>query len=108
MKKEKIVELRRHQWTTKANLDIWFTAWRKFLLEQGFAHTVPPPDTVLEGEVFISDDQKQRFINMDETGISLDGSQGRSGGRPSGVIVAVGVTRIGTAVNKAGVSDTLM
>ena len=34
MAKEQIVELRRQQWTTKQNLNLWFDAWKKIFLKE--------------------------------------------------------------------------
>jgi hypothetical protein len=45
---------------------------------------------------------------MDETKFSTDGSDGGIGGRPANSITMLGVTRAGTAVNKALMSSTLI
>ena len=52
--------------------------------------------------------QKRRIINLDETKLSLDGSDGGIGGRPANVIVIKNLFRSGTATNKTNVSSTLM
>ena len=45
---------------------------------------------------------------MDETKLSLDGSDGTFGGRPSLTVSVRGINRPGTAQNKSSFSSTLM
>jgi len=47
------------------NLDLWFDSWETFVVEYGFA-------TI-----------NKDILNMDETCLSLDGSNGNRGGRPT-------------------------
>ena len=108
VKMERIVEFRRQQWTTFKNLDLWCDPWQLFLLNQCFATLDAPVGLTKEGEVYISNAQKRRIINLDETAISLDGSEGKSGGRPAVSYVASGVSRPGTAVNKSGGCETFV
>jgi hypothetical protein len=100
--KEIVQELRRQFWTTYSNLDRWFNAWEETLLTLGFA----TKDN--NGQLQISEEQKKRIVNMDETKLSLDGSDGQFGGRPALTISVRGVNRPGTAQNKSGFSSTLM
>lgn len=50
----------------------------------------------------------RRILNLDETCVSLDGSQGRSGGRPGHVLVVKGLKRSGTSTNKGGGTATVV
>jgi hypothetical protein len=61
-----------------------------------------------DGPDHFSEVQKRRIINLDETKLSLDGSDGGIGGRPANVIVIKNLFRSGTATNKTNVSSTLM
>ena len=103
-----VIELRRQQWTTRANLNLWFDSWKRFLLTMDFGMEKAPIGVRMEGEIYISNEQRKRILNLDETAISLDGSEGRVGGRPAASIVAKGVNRAGTAANKSGAKETLV
>ena len=61
-----------------------------------------------DGPDHFSEVQKRRIINLDETKLSLDGSDGGIGGRPANVIVIKNLFRSGTATNKTNVSSKLM
>ena len=73
----KKAEDRRVQWTSYANLKLWFDNWRRKIVELGFATVTN------EGEAIIPPQQLARIINLDETCLSLDGSKGPRGGRPT-------------------------
>ena len=100
--KEQVVEMRRLMWATPKNLSDWFDEWEHFVLAQGFATKDD------NGLTVFSEDQKRRIINIDETNLSLDGSDGGRGGRPSNTITIKGCQRPGTGQNKAGLSSSLM
>jgi hypothetical protein len=108
--KEYYVEMRRLIWTTHENLDLWFDVWKKTLVEFGFATDEPELDEDGEviSEITISKEQKRRIVNMDETKICLDGSDGREGGRPASIIAVKGAVRVGTGTSKSGTSCTLI
>ena len=67
-KKMNCAEDRRIRWTTLQNLDLWFDSWEMFVVEYGFA-TINT-----DGLLHFPDEMKARIINMDETCLSLDGS----------------------------------
>jgi hypothetical protein len=98
--KEVVQELRRQFWMTYDNLDKWFNIWEETILSFGYKDN--------EGQVQITEDQKRRIVNMDETKLSLDGSDGQCGGCPALTISVCGVNCPGTAQNKSGFSSTLM
>jgi hypothetical protein len=100
--KESLIELRRQIWTTYSNLSTWYDGWEKFVLDRAFASRSE------DGSVHFSEVQKRRIINLDETKLSLDGSDGGIGGRPANVIVIKNLFRSGTATNKTNVSSTPM
>jgi hypothetical protein len=107
LSKEEVIELRRQIWTTHTNLNDWFDSWEAFLVSQGFATEITGEDG--DGkEVVVSEDQKRRIINVDETNLSLDGSDGGRGGRPGCTITIKHCSRPGTAQNKSSVSSSLM
>ena len=76
-KKETPQEDRRILWTTFHNLSMWFDSWESNLLLLGFA------ERDINGTVTISDSQLKRILNIDETCLSFDGSNGCRGGCPS-------------------------
>jgi len=99
---ESLIELRRQIWTTYGNLTTWFDGWEAFMVTKGFATRGE------DGSVTFSQSQMRRIINLDETKLSLDGSDGGIGGRPANVIIIKNNCRTGTATNKTNVSSTLM
>jgi len=103
LSKEHLIEMRRLLWTTPKNLNDWFDEWGLFCVEKGFATR-----SEHDGEVVFSEAQKRRIINIDETNLSLDGSDGGRGGRPASTITIKHCQRPGTAQNKAGLSSSLM
>jgi hypothetical protein len=107
LSKEEVIELRRQIWTTHTNLNDWFDSWEVFLVSQGFATEITGEDGN-EKEVIVSEDQKRRIINVDETNLSLDGSDGGRGGRPGCTITIKHCSRPGTAQNQSSVSSSLM
>jgi len=106
LSKEEVVEMRRQIWTTYSNLNDWFNAWEKFLITHGFACEVIKENG--EKEITFSEEQKRRIINIDETNLSLDGSDGGRGGRPACTITMKHCNRPGTAQNKTSLSSSLM
>ncbi len=81
LSKEEVVEMRRQIWTTYINLNDWFDSWERFLVSHGFAAEIT--DESGTKEIIFTDDQKRRIINVDETNLSLDGSDGGRGGGPA-------------------------
>jgi hypothetical protein len=65
-------------------------------------------DNVLEGELEISPAQLRRIVNLDETNISLDGSDGNTGGRPAVVFANSRHVNPGKAISKAGQGITMI
>ncbi len=83
--KEMQQECRRSFWTTYANLNDWFDAWEKFVIEKGFATCNS------DGSIEFSEEQRRQIINMDETKFSVDGSDGGVGGHPSLSVTVRGI-----------------
>ena len=67
-------------WLTDGDMTIWFNQWRIDLAELGFAKAIDKANG--DGSIKIPPDQLAKIINIDETALSLDGNQGRCGGRP--------------------------
>jgi hypothetical protein len=98
--------MRRQIWTTNTNLNDWYNSWEKFLVTYGFAAENINEDGTKE--IIFTDDQKCHIINVDETNLSLDGSDGGRGGRPACTITVKLCNRPGTAQNKTNISSSLM
>ena len=64
-------------WTTFQNLDLWFHSWEVFVVEYDFA-TIN-----MNGELIFDKKVKNRIANLDETCLSLDGSNSNRGGQPT-------------------------
>jgi hypothetical protein len=71
-----IAEDRRVRWTTHSNIVSWFDNWEYDSVNLGFATKNN------DGKVSIIPEQLCNIINFDETCLSLDGTEGRRGGRP--------------------------
>ncbi len=70
-------EERRVCWTTYANINCLFDNWEQFLVDYGFG-------TIQEsGKIEVSDEQRARILNLDESALSLDGSTQKRGGHPT-------------------------
>ncbi len=75
--KEQVREMRRLIWCTPGNLQDCFDEWEGFVITNGFATRNE------SGDMIFTKDQKRRIINIDETNLSLDGSDGGRGKCPS-------------------------
>jgi len=95
-------EDRRIRWTTYQNLELWHDSWDDFLVEYGFA--------VLgaTGTVIVKDELKGRIINIDETCLSLDGSNGNRGGRPTVTYHDIRFPHLGQATSKSSLTTTMI
>ena len=94
-------EDRRIHWTTFQNLDLWF-GWEMFVVEYGFV-TINS-----DGSLYFPDKMKARIINMDETCLSLDGSNSNRGGRPTVTYYDVRFSQLGKATSKSALSTTMI
>lgn len=77
------VEQRRNKWATYANINLWFTSFKTWLIEMGFATEnkgFKPGESEL---TWASADQGSRIANLDETKITLDNTDPGQGGRPA-------------------------
>ena len=99
--KGQTAEHRRIQWTTYNNIKTWFDNWEEALIELGFAERI-------NGRAVIPEDQLSNIINMDETCLSLDGSNGVRGGRPEAVFWNPCLPRVGRATSKSAKTTTLI
>ena len=107
---EKKAEDRRIRWTTYSNLKLWFDNWKRELLELGFATTSQYEGEEGEDEekINIPVNQLDRILNLDETCLSLDGSQGARGGRPTVSYFYPSLPQLGQAASKSNVTTTLI
>ena len=92
----------RIRWTTYQNLDLWFDSWEVFVVEYGFA-TINS-----NNELHFEEKMKQRILNLDETCLSLDGSNGNCGGRPTVTYYDVRFPQLGKATSKSALTTTMI
>jgi hypothetical protein len=95
-------EDRRIRWTTYQNLALWFYSWEAFLIHYGFAIISKT------GELIIEETTKNRFLNLDETCLSLDGSNGNRGGRPTVTYFDVRFPQLGKVTSKSALTTTMI
>eukprot|EP00536_Pseudo-nitzschia_multiseries_P000250 jgi/Psemu1/546/gm1.546_g len=78
------LEERRAVWATRNNINDWFKNLKKLLIEKQFARlpTAEEKGNGHEGELVFLPGQLHRIVNVDETGLTLDGTGSKSGGRP--------------------------
>lgn len=100
-------EDRRIMWTTYHNLKTWFVNWEKDLLDLGFAKKREATEGGAE-EVYIPKDQLKNILNMDETCLSFDGSDGVRGGRPEAIFYDQNMPRLGKGTAKSGKTMTMI
>ena len=96
------VEDRRILWTTHRNLRLWFDNWTRDLEELGFAKRNE------KAEVYIPDEQLGNIANLDETCMSLDGSNGNRGGRPEVTFFDPRFPQLGKGTSKSSLTTTMI
>ena len=69
-------------YTTHNNINIWFDTLKDFLINNGFARK-RLGDEDGEGELIFPVGQMNRIVNLDESGLTLDGNHSKTGGRSS-------------------------
>jgi hypothetical protein len=94
-------EDRRIRWTTYQNLSLWFDTWEVFLIQYqyGFASVSQTGELVIE---------EQMKKEMDETCLSLDGSNGNRGGCPTVTYYDVCFPQLGKATSKSALTTTMI
>ena len=95
-------EDRRIRWTMYSNISCWFDSWEYKLVDLGFAFHDE------HGQCIIPDDQLRNILNFDESCLSLDGSEGRRGGRPEIVLHDPRFPMTGKATNKDSLTATFI
>jgi hypothetical protein len=83
-------------------LKLWFDSWEKFLVEFGFA------TYDADGELVIDAELMHRILNMDETCISLNRSNGDRGGRPTVTYYDIRFPQLGRATSKSALTTTMI
>jgi len=94
-------------WMTYQNLDLWFTTWKRTLIQLEFGREATSADNV-EGEVFFYANQMTQIVNLDETDGSLDNTTGNKGGRPPVVFSDPTISKGAMAANTAGYSSMVI
>ena len=78
------IENRRAVYTTCNNINIWFDTLKEFLITNGFARNkAVEEEEEVKGELVFLLGQLNRIVNLDESGLTLDGNHSKSGGRSS-------------------------
>jgi len=105
-----IVEQRRLEWTTWANLNVWFDTLKDFFVQKGFARLKTKEDGDIEGELVFFKFQTDRILNLDESEVSTDGTTKLSGGRPTTKLSTVDTSlpKGASTGNKSGYSATFI
>lgn len=91
----------RQRWTNYSNINCWFVNWEAFLVEYGFG-------TSENGKVNVSNAQKKRILNLDESACSMDGSAQKKGGRPIVTFYDGSLQVLGVITLKTSQSTTLI
>ena len=60
------------------------------------------------GYIIIPEEQLQRILNVDGSCLSMDGSKGRRGGRPSDIFYSPNLTLSGRPAGNSGITTTLI
>ncbi len=100
------VEERRLRWTTFHNLNTWHENWERCLVELGFATKLTGADG--NKLIVVSDEQKARILNLDESALMLDGNSQQRGGRPSVTFFDGGLPTHGIVASKSASSTTFI
>ena len=83
-----IVKMRRAEWTSFSNLKLLFDLWASFLGERGFAFpSTEEEQTQTSSELVFLKDHDCQIINIMETDLSLDHTDGKGYGRKPTVCV---------------------
>jgi len=97
-----IAEDRHVRWTTHSKIESWFKNWEYDLVDLGFA------TRDADGKVAIIPKQLRNILNFDETCPSLDGMDGRRGGRPEITLHDPRLPYKGKRSNKDSLTVTLI
>jgi hypothetical protein len=89
------------RWTRYQNLDLWFVRWEIFLIHYGFA-------TKVDGALVFEEESMQQIMNMNDTCILLDGSNGTQGGCPTVTFYDVRFSQLGSAMSKSALTTTMI
>ena len=100
------VEEWRLRWTTWSNLNQWFNNWEQDLVALGFATVQEDGDG--NESIHVSDDQKARILNLDESALHLDGNHCQQGRWPEVTFYDAGLPAGGVAVSKTSQCTTFI
>ena len=95
-------EDRRIRWTMYQNVDLWFDSWEVFLVDYGFAAINA------NGELIFDKAMMKRILNLDETCLLLDGSNGNRGGHPTVMCYDVSFPQLGKATSKSALTTMMI
>ena len=59
------IEERRNKWTTYSNVNIWYSSFKEFLIEEGFAVENDPQEGNYPGELLYGKGQIERIGNIE-------------------------------------------
>ena len=103
------IESRRAIFITYNNINIWFDTLKEYLVRNCFARLKVDGEDG-EGELIFLPGQLNRILNLDESGLTLDGNHSKTGGRPStryGPVKKV-LPKGGDKTNKSSVRITII
>jgi hypothetical protein len=83
-------------------LDLWFDSWEVFVVEYGFV-TIN-----MNSELHFEEIMKKQIVNLDETCLSLDGSNSNCGGRPTATYYNVCFPQLGKGTSKSALMTTMI
>ena len=95
------MEDRRRIWTNFSYLNLWFDEWEDSLICIALASEV-------NGKVELPDEPKKRIINLYESCLSLDGSDGTKGGRPVVSFYDPTLPNLGRVASKSSTTATVI
>lgn len=95
-------------WTTYSNPNLWFDNWEQDVIDLSFSCPKGPQDVGVEGNVVFFLGQLERFLNLDKTCISLDGSSGEWGGHLSATFHDPSLLHVGSPTSKSSVTCTMI
>jgi hypothetical protein len=96
---------------------MWFKGWKTMLLLLKFGRLPEDepdpnfddePEDIQEGEIIFYKGQRARILNLDESRVDLDGSEGNAGGRPVTQYADRSLPNAGTASSKTSDACTII
>ena len=91
--------------TTYNNVNTWFNTPKDTLVAKGFAR-VKQENEILEGELVFFPGQLNQIINLDESGLTLDGNGSQAGGRRQSIAYGSADNYVGCGADRTNKSNS--